>query len=48
MSPNDRARVVRENELRSLDGLDPVFRSRVQAKSKRILEERGLLNVDPS
>lgn len=48
MSPDDRARIVRENELNSLDGLDPDFRERVEAKSRRIVEEHGLLDVDPS
>lgn len=48
MSPDDRARIVREHELSSLDGLDPDFRTRVEAKSRRIVEEHGLLDVDPS
>ena len=45
MSPDERARVVNDNSLDSLDGLDPAFRARVEKKSRRIVEERGL--VDP-
>ena len=48
MSPDERARVVNDNSLDSLDGLDPAFRSRVEAKGRRILEERGLLDTEPS
>lgn len=48
MSPNERARVVREGQLDSLDDLSPEFRARVEATSRRIAEEHGLLDVEPS
>ncbi len=48
MSPDERARLVVEHSLPSLDGLDPEFRARVEAKSWRIVQERGLLDPDRS
>ncbi len=48
MSPDERARIVREGQLSSLDELDPEFRARVEATSRRIAEEYGLLNTEPS
>ncbi|MEM9201783.1 MAG: hypothetical protein AAGC53_08985 [Actinomycetota bacterium] len=39
MSPDERARLVRENMLDSLDQLDPAFRARVEAKHARLLQE---------
>ena len=48
MSPDERARIVREGQLSSLDELDPEFRARVEATSHRIAEEYGLLNTEPS
>jgi len=48
MSPDERARVVNENSLNSLDALGPAFRARVEAKGRRILMERGLVDTEPS
>ncbi len=48
MSPDERARVVADGFLDSLDGLDPEFRARVDAKSQRIVAKYGLLNSEPS
>lgn len=48
MTPDERARVVAAGFRDSLDGLDPKFRARVEAKSRRLAEERGLLDSEPS
>lgn len=48
MRPDERARIVREGQLSSLDELDSEFRARVEATSHRIAEEYGLLNTEPS
>ena len=48
MSPDERARIVREGQLSSLDELDPEFRARVEATSRRIAKEHGLLDTEPS
>ena len=48
MSPDERARIVREGQLSSRDELDPEYRARVEATSHRIAEEYGLLNTEPS
>lgn len=48
MTPDQRARVVEEGFRDSLDDLDPAFQARVEAKSRRLVEERGLLNAEPS
>lgn len=48
MTPDERARVVNENSLDSLDALDPAFRARVEAKGRRILAERGRLDTEQS
>lgn len=48
MSPDERARLVQEGMLSSLDELAPDFRARVEAKSRRIAEEYGLLDTEPS
>ena len=48
MTPNERARAVAAGFRDSLDGLDPKFRARVEAKSRRLAQERGLLNSEPS
>jgi len=48
MSPDERARLVRGGQLASLDDLDPEFRAQVEAKSRRIAEEHGLLDTEPS
>lgn len=42
MTPDERARIVAAGFRESLDGLDPDFRDRVEAKSRRIVAERGL------
>lgn len=43
MAPEERAQAIaaRHRPL-SLDDLDPAFRARVEAKSRRLVEERGL------
>jgi hypothetical protein len=46
MSPDERARLVRQGMRTSLDDLDPEFRARVEAKSRRIAEENGLLDTE--
>jgi len=46
LSPDERARVVREGQGTSLAELDPDFRARVEATSRRIAEEHGLLNAE--
>lgn len=46
MSPDERARLVRQGMLTSLDDLDPEFRARVEAKSRRLAEEYGLLDTE--
>jgi len=48
MTSNERARVVRDGQLDSLESLDPDFRARVEAKSRKIAEEYGLLDSEPS
>ncbi len=47
MSPDERARLVTESAS-SLDDLDVGFRERVEAKSRRLAEERGLLDPERS
>ena len=48
MTPDERARIVAAGFRDSLDGLDPDFRARVEAKSRRVVAERGLLDPEPS
>ncbi len=48
LSPDERARVVADGFRESLDDLDPEFRARVEAKGRRIVAERGLLDSEPS
>ncbi len=48
LSPDERARLVVDNSVSSLDGLDAGFRDRVDAQSRRIAEERGLLDTERS
>ena len=48
MSPDERARLVAGGFRDCLDGLSPEFQARVEAKSKRIVDERGLLNSEHS
>jgi len=48
MSPDERARLVREGMRESLDDLDPEFRARVEAKGRRIAEQYGLLDSEAS
>jgi hypothetical protein len=48
MSPDERARLVQEGMLSSLDELDPEFRARVEAKSRRLAKEYGLLDTESS
>lgn len=46
MSPDERARLVRQGMRTSLDELDPEFRARVDAKSRRLAQEYGLLDTE--
>ncbi|MEQ8719174.1 MAG: hypothetical protein RIE08_16310 [Acidimicrobiales bacterium] len=46
LSPDERARLVREGELADLDDLDPDFRARVTANARHLLEGRGLLDTE--
>ena len=46
LTPDERARIVAAGFRDSLDGLDPDFRERVEAKSQRIVAERGLLDPE--
>jgi len=48
MSPDERARIVEDGFLNSLDDLDPEFRARVEAKSLRIAAKYGLLDPETS
>ena len=48
MSPDERAQLVAGGFRDSLDGLSPEFRARVEAKSQRIVDERGPLNSERS
>ncbi|MEZ5229382.1 MAG: hypothetical protein R2710_22800 [Acidimicrobiales bacterium] len=48
MTPDERAELVRSGMRRSLDGLDPEFRARVEAKGRRIAREHGLLDTETS
>ena len=48
MSPDERARIVADGFLDSLDGLDPELRARVEKKSRRIAAEYGLLDSESS
>ena len=43
MTPEGRARIVEAGFLDSLDGIDPEFRARVEARSRRIVAEYGLV-----
>lgn len=47
MSPDERAQIVRSGMHLTLDDLDPEFSARVEATSRRIAEEHGLLNTEP-
>ena len=46
MTPDERAAAIRERQLQSLDQLDPAFRDRVEETGRKLLEERGLLDVE--
>ena len=48
LSPNARARLVQESCRDSLDGLNPEFRTRVEAKGRKILKDYGLLDPEHS
>ncbi|MDW3217124.1 MAG: hypothetical protein R8F63_00815 [Acidimicrobiales bacterium] len=48
MTPDERAQAVRDRQLQSLDQLDPKFRDQVEATGRKLLEERGLLDVEPT
>lgn len=46
MTPDERALAIRKRQLQSLDQLDPDFRERVEETGRKLLEERGLLDVE--
>ena len=46
MSPDERARIVEAGFRDSLDDLSPEFRARVEAKSRRLVDELGLLDPE--
>lgn len=46
MTPDERAQAVRDRQLQSLDELEPAFRDRVRETGRKLLEERGLLDVE--
>lgn len=48
MSPDERARAVRERSIASLEDVDPSFRKRVEETGRRLLADRGLLDVEQS
>lgn len=48
MTPDQRAALVREGMLDSLEDLDPEFRARVEVKGRRIAEQYGLLDSEAS
>jgi len=48
LSPNERARLVQKSCRDSLDELNPEFRARVEAKSRKILKEFGLPDSEHS
>ena len=48
LTPDERAELVRNGMRSSLDGLDPEFRARVEAKGRRIASEHGLLDTETS
>lgn len=48
LTPDERAKLIVEHSASSLDGLDPEFKERIKAKSRRIVEERGLLDSEHS
>jgi hypothetical protein len=46
MTPDERALEIRKRQLHSLDQLDPEFRDRVEETGRKLLKERGLLDVE--
>lgn len=48
LSPNEREQLLNERSLDDLTELTPEFRGHVEAKGRRLLEERGLLDVEQS
>jgi len=48
LSHDERAQLVTENMLNSLDELEPAFRARVEARGRKILEDRGLVDPEPT
>ncbi len=48
LSHDERAQLVTENMLSSINELDPAFRARVQARARKILEDRELLDPEPT
>ena len=48
LSHDERARLVNESLHESLEDLDPAFRARIEARGRKILEDRGVLDPDPT
>lgn len=48
LSHDERAQLVTENLHDSLDDVDPAFRARIEQRGRRILEDRGLLDPEPT
>jgi len=48
LSPDERARLVREHEVSDLSSLDAAFRKRVEDTGRQLLEERGVLQSNRS
>ena len=49
MTPDQRAQIVEAGFRTPLEGVDPDFRARVEAKSLRLAQDdRGLLDDEPS
>lgn len=48
LSPDERAQIVADGFLDSLDELDPTFRARIEKKSQQVVAKHGLLNPKSS
>lgn len=48
MTPDERAKFVLDGQLDTLDRLSPEFRARVEAKSRKVAEDYGLLDTESS
>lgn len=48
LSHDERARLVTESLHDSLDDLDPAFKAKIEARGRKILEDRGVLDPGPT